>query len=75
MPWNSENYPVSMKNLKKVVRDKAIDIASALKDKGYDDQKAIAIATDKAEQRYQDRHAPDKNDPFKKNRQKTRKRR
>ncbi|MFD1124194.1 hypothetical protein ACFQ22_02295 [Lentilactobacillus raoultii] len=73
MPWNNENYPASMKNLKKVVRDKAIDIANALKDKGYDDQKAIAIATDKAEQWYQDHHAPDKNDPFKKSRQKTRK--
>ncbi|MCC6114881.1 DUF2188 domain-containing protein [Lactiplantibacillus plantarum] len=27
MPWNEQNYPPSMKNLKKVVRKKAIEIA------------------------------------------------
>ncbi|MCG0826647.1 hypothetical protein IMAU10216_03291 [Lactiplantibacillus plantarum] len=33
MPWNEQNYPPSMKNLKKVVRKKAIEIANALKEK------------------------------------------
>lgn len=35
MAWTEKNYPQSMKNLKKIVRDKAIEIANALKSKGY----------------------------------------
>lgn len=49
MPWNEKDYPVSMKNMKKVVRDKAIDIANALKEEKYSDQRAISIATAQAE--------------------------
>ena len=41
MPWNEKDYPVSMKNMKKVVRDKAIDIANALKEEKYSDQRAL----------------------------------
>lgn len=37
MPSNEKDYPVSMKNMKKVVRDKAIDIANALKEEKYSD--------------------------------------
>ncbi|MFT8916414.1 MAG: hypothetical protein ABF899_00950 [Oenococcus sp.] len=65
MPWSEKEYPTSMKNLKKVARDKAVDIANALKEKGYSDQRAIAIATEQAEKWYQDHR--DQRDPFKKN--------
>ena len=30
MPWTSEDYPASMRNLSKVTRAKAIEIATAL---------------------------------------------
>jgi uncharacterized protein YdaT len=50
MPWNIRNYPVSMKNLKPRVRKKAIEIANALLKEGYEDGRAIAIATAKAEE-------------------------
>lgn len=50
MPWNKSDYPVSMKNLKPRIRHKAIDIANALLDEGYDEGRAIAIATAKAEE-------------------------
>lgn len=60
MSWTNSNYPPSMKNLKKVVRDKTIEIANALKDKGYNDQRAIAIAIDRAKKWYNGRHSPEK---------------
>ncbi|WP_342551834.1 DUF2188 domain-containing protein [Paenibacillus sp. FSL R7-0652] len=50
MPWNKQDYPVSMKNLKPRVRHKAIEIANALLDEGYEEGRAIAIATAKAEE-------------------------
>ena len=50
MPWNKKDYPVSMKNLEPRVRHKAIDIANALLDDGYEEGRAIAIATAKAEE-------------------------
>lgn len=50
MPWNKNDYPVSMKNLKPRIRHKAIDIANALLDDGYEEGRAIAIATAKAEE-------------------------
>jgi uncharacterized protein YdaT len=37
-----------MKNLDKDVREKAIEIANALLDEGYEDRKAIPIAIDRA---------------------------
>ncbi|SFC42013.1 Uncharacterized protein YdaT [Alkalibacterium subtropicum] len=48
MPWNLDDYPASMKNLDQVVRKKAIDIANALVEEGYDDDRAIPIATSQA---------------------------
>lgn len=64
MPWTKENYPVSLKNLKPVVRDKAIEIANALKRKEkYSDQRAIAIATEQAENWYTNDHP--KESPYK----------
>ncbi len=49
MPWNMNDYPSSLKNLDKPVRKKAIDIANAMLDEGYDEGKAIPIATKQAE--------------------------
>ncbi|MGE7766135.1 hypothetical protein [Peribacillus sp. NPDC096540] len=48
MPWNKNEYPDSMKNLDKDVREKAIQIANALLNEGYEDGKAIPIAIDRA---------------------------
>lgn len=48
MPWNEKDYPLSMKNLDKDVRNKAIEIANALIDEGYDEGRAIPIAIDQA---------------------------
>lgn len=48
MPWNMKDFPASMKNLDKLTRKKAIDIANALLDEGYPDNRAIPIAIDQA---------------------------
>ncbi|MFS0871462.1 DUF2188 domain-containing protein [Paenibacillus xylanilyticus] len=50
MPWNKHDYPVSMKNLEPRIRHKAIEIANALLDDGYEEGRSIAIATAKAEE-------------------------
>lgn len=51
MPWNKKDYPNSMKNLTPEVRAKAIEIANKLyEDEKYEEGKAIAIATDTAEE-------------------------
>lgn len=44
MPWSPEYYPPSMTHLPPVVREKAIEIANALLDRGHDEGKAIRIA-------------------------------
>src|SRR5690554_1958378 len=44
------DYPDSFKNLDHVVRKKAIDIANALEADGYDDNRAIPIATQQAKE-------------------------
>ncbi len=54
MPWNVNDYPVSMKNLDPLVRKKAISIANALLADGYDDDRAIPIATSQAEKWFDD---------------------
>ncbi|MGO9266627.1 MAG: hypothetical protein ACLQBA_17395 [Candidatus Binataceae bacterium] len=50
MPWNETHYPPSMRNLAPEVRTKAIEIANALLDDGYDEGKAIRIAIAKAKE-------------------------
>lgn len=50
MPWTKNEYPPSMKNLMAPVRNKAIEIANALLDDGYEEGRAIAIGTAKAEE-------------------------
>jgi uncharacterized protein YdaT len=51
MPWDETRYPRSMRNLAPEVRSKAIEIANALLDQGYDEGKAIRIAIAKAKER------------------------
>ncbi|EGP5094125.1 DUF2188 domain-containing protein [Enterococcus faecium] len=53
MPWNMKDFPASMKNLDKLTRKKAIDIANALLDEGYPDSRAIPIAVDQAKEWYE----------------------
>ncbi len=49
MPWTKANYPRSMKNLRKEVRDKAIEIANAMIEDGkMEEGYAIATATSRA---------------------------
>jgi uncharacterized protein YdaT len=50
MPWRKNDYPASMKNLQPRVREKAVDIANALLKDGYEEGRAIAIATAKAKE-------------------------
>jgi len=50
MPWSEQHYPVSMKNLTPEVRGKAIEIANALLEDGYEEGRAIAIGTAQAEE-------------------------
>ncbi|NHN31826.1 hypothetical protein [Paenibacillus agricola] len=50
MPWRKNDYPVSMKNLSPRIREKAVEIANALLKDGYEEGRAIAIATAKAKE-------------------------
>lgn len=61
MVWNLDDYPASMKNLDHLVRKKAIDIANALLQEGYPDDRAIPIATKQAKEWYQNASQDEKN--------------
>ena len=50
MPWTTRNYPVSWKNFDPLLRKKAIDIGNAMMAEGYDEVRAIPIATKQAEE-------------------------
>jgi uncharacterized protein YdaT len=50
MPWRVERPPTSMKNLPAPVLAKAVEIANALLEEGYDEGKAIRIAIARAKQ-------------------------
>ncbi len=50
MPWDETHFPRSMQNLPAAVRSKAIEIANALLEEGYDDGSAIRIAIAKAKE-------------------------
>jgi hypothetical protein len=50
MPWDEDRYPASMSHLPARVRRKAIEIANALLEEGYDEGKAIRIAIAKAKE-------------------------
>lgn len=49
MPWTEKDYPSSWKNFDETTRRKAIDIANALLEEGYEEGRAIPIATSQAE--------------------------
>lgn len=55
MPWTNKDYPDSMKNLEKEVRNKAIEIANSLLEDHYDEGRAIPIAISKAKEWYDNR--------------------
>jgi len=48
MPWDESYYPPAMRNLPPEVRLKAIEIANALLEEGYDEGRAIRIGIAKA---------------------------
>jgi uncharacterized protein YdaT len=50
VPWDETYYPRSMRNLPFEVRLKAIEIANALLEEGYDEAAAIRIAIAKAKE-------------------------
>lgn len=50
MPWDTSDYPPSMKNLDTIVRRKAIDIANAMVKEGYEEDRAIPIAISQAKE-------------------------
>lgn len=57
MPWTKSDYPPSMKNLDARVRGKAVEIANALLEDGYEEGRAIAIATAQAKE-WNENHPP-----------------
>jgi hypothetical protein len=57
VPWNEESYPASMRRLAPPVRRKAIEIANALLEEGYEEGKSIRIAIAKAKE-WAAQHAP-----------------
>lgn len=50
MPWTEKDYPDSLKNFDETTRRKAIDIANAMVADGYDEDRAIPIATARAKE-------------------------
>ncbi len=50
MPWDEDRYPSAMRNLSPFVRAKAIEIANALLDEGYDEGMAIRVGIAKAKE-------------------------
>lgn len=58
MPWTKDDYPVSLKNLSPEVREKAVEIANALLEDGFEERRAIAIATAQAEEWAKNRNIP-----------------
>lgn len=54
MPWNENNYPASLKNLTPDIRKKAIEIANALIEEQYSEERAISIAISKARESMED---------------------
>lgn len=50
MPWNMTDYPASLKKIDPLLRKKTIDIANALLENGYKDDRAIPIAISQAKE-------------------------
>lgn len=60
MPWNMQDYPDSMKNMEPLVRKKAIDIANAMVEEGYEENQLIPIAQSQAKEWYKKASKEDK---------------
>jgi uncharacterized protein YdaT len=60
MPWSKGDYPQSLKNFEPRIRNKAVEIANALLKDGYEEGRAIAIATSQAKEWAED-HSVHKN--------------
>lgn len=63
MPWDTNDYPDSMKNMDTLLRKKAIDIANALVAQGYEDNRAIPIAHAQASEWF-DQASPEERKAF-----------
>ncbi|WP_347861367.1 DUF2188 domain-containing protein [Salimicrobium sp. PL1-032A] len=53
MPWDTQDYPDSLKNLDTAEKKKAITIANAMLDEGYPESRALPIATEQAKEWYE----------------------
>lgn len=58
MPWSEQDFPNSWKNFRAEVRRKAIEIGNALLEQGYQDERAIPIATSQAKEWAENRGKP-----------------
>ena len=58
LPWDENYYPRSMTNLPPEIRLKAIQIANALLEEGYEEGRAIRIAIAKAKEWAANRERP-----------------
>ena len=58
MPWTRDYYPVSMRHLSAVTREKAIEIANALLAEQMEEGMAIRVAISRAKQWAQGRGLP-----------------
>ncbi|MGJ9382831.1 DUF2188 domain-containing protein [Salipaludibacillus sp. CF4.18] len=61
MPWDTNDYPSSWKNLETTIRKKAIEIGNAMLDEGYKEGQAIPIATEQAKEWYANASEKEKN--------------
>lgn len=59
MPWAKGDYPPSMKNLHKEIRNKAVEIANALLADGVPEGIAIATGVKRAKEWFSDKSLGD----------------
>ena len=62
MPWNMQDYPDSLKNFEPLLRKKIIDIANALEESGYEDDRAIPIAINEGKDWYKNASQSERDD-------------
>jgi uncharacterized protein YdaT len=55
MPWDKKDPPDSIKNLEPPVKDKAVEIANKLIEKGYEEARAIPIAISRSKEWFENR--------------------
>jgi uncharacterized protein YdaT len=69
MPWTKGDYPESLKNFEPLTRNKAVEIANALLEDGYEEGRAIAIATSQAKEWAEDHPQNSRKDKQKRKRE------